>query len=73
MEKILWTLTSKFDYVVTAIEESKDLDKMTLNDLQASLESCEIRMNERHGGSDEQALKAQAKLEFSKQRENREK
>ena len=36
MEKIMHTLTSKFDYVVTTIEISKDLDKMILHDLQAS-------------------------------------
>ncbi|KAK3002299.1 hypothetical protein RJ639_021616 [Escallonia herrerae] len=35
LEKIMRTMSSQFDYVVTAIEESKDLNTMTLNDLQA--------------------------------------
>ncbi|KAK3029519.1 hypothetical protein RJ639_037540 [Escallonia herrerae] len=42
LEKIMRTLSGRFDYVVTAIEESKDLNTKTLNDLQASLESNEI-------------------------------
>ena len=62
MEKILRTLSSRFDYVVTAIEESKDLNTMTLNDLQASLESREMWMNERSDGTIEQALKAHSNL-----------
>lgn len=42
VKKILCTLSNHFDYVVTTIEESKDLTTMTLNnDLQASLESRE--------------------------------
>ncbi|XP_057444758.1 uncharacterized protein LOC130737003 [Lotus japonicus] len=38
VDKIMRTLSTRFDYVVAAIEEAKDLTKMTLNDLQASLE-----------------------------------
>ena len=43
VEKIMRTLSTRFDYVVAAIEEAKDLNTMTLNDLQASLESREMR------------------------------
>ncbi|RDX85752.1 hypothetical protein CR513_33014, partial [Mucuna pruriens] len=61
-ENYAYTLTSQFDYVVVSIEEFKDLSLMTLNDLQASLESCEMQMNERLSGTIEQALKAQANV-----------
>src|ERR1044072_2337374 len=62
VEKIMRTLSTRFDYVVAAIEEAKDLSTMTLNDLQASLESREMRMNERSPGTFEQALKAQSNV-----------
>ena len=58
VEKIFHMLTSRFDYVVTTIEESRDLDSMTLNDLQASLESREMWMNERSPNTPNEALKA---------------
>ena len=58
IEKIMRTLTSLFDYVVTVIEESRDLDSMTLNDLQALLESHEMWMNKRSPRTMDQALKA---------------
>ncbi|KAI5407645.1 hypothetical protein KIW84_053772 [Lathyrus oleraceus] len=56
------TLSTRFDYGVAATEEAKDLSMMTLNDLQASLESREMRMNERTHGTFEQALKAQTNV-----------
>ena len=37
VEKILRSLTEKFNYVVCFIEESKDIDALTVNELQSSL------------------------------------
>ncbi|KAG7561531.1 Zinc finger CCHC-type superfamily [Arabidopsis thaliana x Arabidopsis arenosa] len=55
-EKILRSLTMRFNYVVCSIEESNNLDRMTLDELQSSLLVHEQRMK---GGpaEEEQVLK----------------
>jgi hypothetical protein len=37
IEKILRTLTDKFNYIVCSIEESKDIDLLSVDELQSSL------------------------------------
>jgi hypothetical protein len=44
IEKILKTLTEKFDQIVVAFEKSKDLSTMKIEELQASLETHELRV-----------------------------
>ncbi|XP_011013623.1 PREDICTED: uncharacterized protein LOC105118093 [Populus euphratica] len=57
IEKILRSMTSKFDYVVRSVEESNNLDTLTFDELQSSLLVHQQRMK-RHGqSSEEQALK----------------
>jgi len=45
VEKILRSLTPKYDYVVCSIEESKDIDELSLDELQSSLLVHEQKMN----------------------------
>ncbi|XP_019430552.1 PREDICTED: uncharacterized protein LOC109337919 [Lupinus angustifolius] len=62
VDKILRTLSTKFDNVVIAIEESKDLETIKIDELQGSLEAHEQRLMERQNGRlTQQALSAQFK------------
>lgn len=52
VEKVLRSLHSRFDHIVVAIEESKDLEILSLEQLQYSLEAHEARINERNAEKD---------------------
>lgn len=43
--KVLGTLLPKFDHVVAAIEQLKNLDKLTIDELSGSLLTHEVRIN----------------------------
>ncbi|XP_017420429.1 uncharacterized protein LOC108330460 [Vigna angularis] len=60
IEKIMRSLPQKCDHIVVAIEESRDLEKLKVEELQSSLEAHEMRMSERNPIKlNEQALKVQ--------------
>ncbi|XP_019439020.1 PREDICTED: uncharacterized protein LOC109344723 [Lupinus angustifolius] len=60
IEKILRTITPKFDHIVVAIEESKRLEELKLEEVQGSLEAHEQRLIERSSDKTiKQALQAQ--------------
>ncbi|XP_070044847.1 uncharacterized protein [Nicotiana tomentosiformis] len=60
VEKILRTLTPKFDFVVCAIEESNDLDSMMVEQLEGSLQAHEEKIKRRQEVLLKQLLKTQA-------------
>ncbi|KAJ3705098.1 hypothetical protein LUZ61_008803 [Rhynchospora tenuis] len=62
VEKILRSLTGEFENVVCAIEESRDVEKMSIEDLASSLEVHEQRKKKNKQETLEEALQAKATL-----------
>ncbi|KAK2435242.1 hypothetical protein QL285_020317 [Trifolium repens] len=60
VEKILRSLSPRFDHIVVAIEESKDLASMKVDELQGSLEAHEQRMDERNSDKTKKEVALQA-------------
>ena len=59
VEKVMRTLTSDFDHVIEAIQESNKLETTKVEDLVGSLEAHEMRIFKRKGVQDSiQALQA---------------
>ncbi|XP_057443850.1 uncharacterized protein LOC130736004 [Lotus japonicus] len=57
VEKVLRSLTTRFDHIVTTIDKSKDLETIKIEELQGSLEAHEMRLNLRDSEREtEQAL-----------------
>ncbi|KAI3708725.1 hypothetical protein L2E82_38127 [Cichorium intybus] len=60
VEKILRSLTRRFEYIVVAIEESKDLSTLSLESLLGTLQSHELRMKQFDSPTYEQAFQFQS-------------
>eukprot|EP00256_Glycine_max_P066599 XP_025981194.1 uncharacterized protein LOC112999352 [Glycine max] len=60
IDKVLRTLTPRFDHIVVAIEQGQNLEEMKIEKLEGILEAQEMRLNERNSQrSAEQAMQAQ--------------
>lgn len=66
VEKILRSLTDNFNYVVCSIEESKDIDSLTVDVLQASLQIHESKVIEKRG--EEQVLQVENEPRYARGR-----
>ncbi|GAA0185989.1 hypothetical protein LIER_33276 [Lithospermum erythrorhizon] len=59
IQKILRTLTDKYTYIVVSIEESNDIETMTIDELQGSLTMHEKKFKRFVKENDEQVLKVE--------------
>lgn len=60
VDKVMRILASHFDHIVVAIQESKNIETLKMEDLFGSLKACEIRIVKRKSVQDSiQALHAQ--------------
>lgn len=66
VEKILINMTENYDSIVTVIEELKDIQTLSVTELNGSLEAYEARRNRRSEGSVESAFQSKLKLKSPK-------
>ncbi|XP_058777341.1 uncharacterized protein LOC131651681 [Vicia villosa] len=69
VEKILRSLTPKFNFVVCSIEEANDVDELSIDELQSSLLVHEQKINQQE--KEEQALKTLSENHFISSRADR--
>lgn len=68
IEKVLRSLSTKFDVVVVAIEKAKDLEKLTIDELMGSLLSHEARIDINKDSTLETAFQSQVYISRSRGR-----
>ncbi|XP_076959533.1 uncharacterized protein LOC143635640 [Bidens hawaiensis] len=66
VEKVLRTLTENFNFVVCTIKKSKDLDEMTVDELQSSLLVHEQKLLKKP--TEEQMLKVEQETSYGRGR-----
>ncbi|GKC45934.1 retrovirus-related pol polyprotein from transposon TNT 1-94 [Tanacetum coccineum] len=66
--KVLRSLTPKFNHVVAAIEESKDLSKFSFDELMGSLQALEARITRSVVFEEEKAFQTKGESQFTSQR-----
>jgi len=66
MEKIIWSLTDDFENVVCTIEESRNLEEMTIDDLTGSLEAHEQRKKKKKQKVLDEALQTKMTIKEDK-------
>ena len=66
VEKILISMTENYDSIVTVIEESKDIETLSVTKLIGSLEAYEARRSRRNESSIESAFQSKLKLKTPK-------
>ncbi|GAA0171473.1 hypothetical protein LIER_25494 [Lithospermum erythrorhizon] len=59
VEKIMRTLSDQYTYIVVAIEESKDITTMTVDELQSSLNTHAHKLNRKNKTEEDQVLKVE--------------
>jgi len=71
VEKIIRTLSSRFDFIVVAIQESKHVNTLKIEELKSSLEAHELMVSERRSErSTQQALQVQTSKKEDYDRKN---
>ena len=67
VSKVLRSLTSNFDHVVAATEESKDLSQYSFDELMVSLLAHEVRINRPSDKAEEKAFQMKGETNRTKQ------
>ena len=69
VQKILISLTEKYDSIVAAIEESRDLSTLSVTELMGSLQAHEQRLDRRNEATLENAFQLKVNLKNQKQKD----